>query len=137
MRLRLRRMGCTLPMCIRRQPSRRRRWCATSSGKVVVEVAKQDITKLKAMGWVPPIPITVKARDGKTDVYGYMFKPTDFDASKKYPIVNNVYPGPQTGSCGESRVFGGASGLAVAGGAWVHRGVHRWDGDAVEVKGVS
>jgi dipeptidyl aminopeptidase/acylaminoacyl peptidase len=70
------------------------------SGKVVVEVAKQDITKLKAMGWVPPIPITVKARDGKTDVYGYMFKPTDFDASKKYPIVNNVYPGPQTGSCG-------------------------------------
>ena len=73
-------------------------------GKVVVEVAKQDITKLKAMGWVPPIPITVKARDGKTDVYGYMFKPTDFDASKKYPIVNNVYPGPQTGSCG-SRAF--------------------------------
>jgi dipeptidyl-peptidase-4 len=69
-------------------------------GKVVVEVAKQDITKLKAIGWVPPIPITVKARVGKTDVYGYMFKPTDFDASKKYPIVNNVYPGPQTGSCG-------------------------------------
>ena len=74
------------------------------SGKVVVEVAKQDITKLKAIGWVPPIPITVKARDGKTDVYGYMFKPTDFDASKKYPIVNSVYPGPQTGSCG-SRSF--------------------------------
>jgi dipeptidyl aminopeptidase/acylaminoacyl peptidase len=74
------------------------------SGKVVVDVAKQDITKVKAMGWVPPIPITVKARDGKTDVYGYMFKPTDFDASKKYPIVNNVYPGPQTGSCG-SRAF--------------------------------
>jgi dipeptidyl-peptidase 4 len=70
------------------------------SGKVVVDVAKQDITKLVAMGWVPPIPITVKARDGKTDVYGYMFKPTNFDASKKYPIVNNVYPGPQTGSCG-------------------------------------
>jgi len=70
------------------------------SGKVVVEVAKQDIEKLVAMGWVPPIPITVKARDGKTDIYGYMFRPTDFDASKKYPIVNNVYPGPQTGSCG-------------------------------------
>jgi dipeptidyl aminopeptidase/acylaminoacyl peptidase len=70
------------------------------AGKVVVDVAKQDITKLVAMGWVPPIPITVKARDGKTDLYGYMFKPTDFDAAKKYPIVNNVYPGPQTGSCG-------------------------------------
>ncbi|WP_158942649.1 DPP IV N-terminal domain-containing protein [Granulicella sp. S190] len=70
------------------------------SGRVVVEVAKQDITKLVASGWVPPVPITVKARDGKTDLYGYMFKPTNFDASKKYPIVNSVYPGPQTGSCG-------------------------------------
>ena len=70
------------------------------SGKVVVEVAKQDISKLVADGWVPPVPITVKARDGKTDLYGYMFKPTNFDASKKYPIVNSVYPGPQTGSCG-------------------------------------
>jgi dipeptidyl-peptidase 4 len=69
-------------------------------GKVVLDVAKQDITKLLAAGWVPPVPITVKARDGKTDLYGFMFKPTDFDASKKYPVVNNVYPGPQTGSCG-------------------------------------
>jgi dipeptidyl-peptidase-4 len=71
-----------------------------NSGKLVFEVAKQDITKLVATGWVPPTPITIKARDGKTDLYGFMFKPTNFDASKKYPIVNNVYPGPQTGSCG-------------------------------------
>jgi dipeptidyl-peptidase 4 len=70
------------------------------SGKVVVDVAKQDISKLVAYGWIPPVPIVVKARDGKTDLYGYMFKPTNFDASKKYPIVNSVYPGPQTGSCG-------------------------------------
>jgi dipeptidyl-peptidase 4 len=70
------------------------------SGKVVVDVAKQDISKLVAAGWVPPVPIVVKARDGKTDLYGYMFKPTNFDASKKYPIVNSVYPGPQIGSCG-------------------------------------
>ncbi len=78
-------------------------------GKVVVEVAKQDITKLVAAGWVPPIPITVKARDGKTELYGFMFKPTNFDASKKYPIVNHVYPGPQTGSCG-GRQFAAAHG---------------------------
>src|SRR5258707_13286314 len=45
------------------------------TGKVVVDVAKQDITKLVAAGWVPPVPITVKARDGKTDVYGFMFSP--------------------------------------------------------------
>jgi len=79
------------------------------SGKVVVDVAKQDITKLVAAGWVPPVPIVVKGRDGKTDLYGYMFKPTDFDASKKYPIVNHVYPGPQTGSCG-GRGFAAAHG---------------------------
>ncbi|HTH52710.1 MAG TPA: DPP IV N-terminal domain-containing protein [Edaphobacter sp.] len=71
-----------------------------SGGKVVVDVAKQDITKLEAAGWKPLTPITVKARDGRTDLYGFLFKPTNFDPSKKYPIVNNVYPGPQTGSCG-------------------------------------
>jgi dipeptidyl-peptidase-4 len=79
------------------------------TGKVVVNVAKQDITKLVAAGWVPPVPITVKGRDGKTDLYGFMFKPTSFDASKKYPIVNHVYPGPQTGSCG-GRGFAAAHG---------------------------
>ncbi len=79
------------------------------SGKLVMEVAKQDTTKLTAAGWVPPAPITVKARDGKTDLYGFLFKPTDFDAAKKYPIVNHVYPGPQTGSCG-GRGFAAAHG---------------------------
>jgi dipeptidyl aminopeptidase/acylaminoacyl peptidase len=80
-----------------------------NNGKLLMELAKQDITKLLATGWVPPVPITVKARDGKTDLYGLMFKPTNFDASRKYPIVNHVYPGPQTGSCG-SRGFLAARG---------------------------
>jgi dipeptidyl-peptidase-4 len=75
-----------------------------SDGKVVMEVAKQDISKLLAYGWVPPVPIRVKARDGNPDLYGFMFKPSKFDASKKYPIINQVYPGPQIGSCG-SREF--------------------------------
>jgi dipeptidyl-peptidase-4 len=67
-------------------------------GQTVAQVAKADISRLKANGWVPPTPIVVKARDGKTDLYGMLFKPTNFDASKKYPIVDYVYPGPQTGS---------------------------------------
>ncbi|MGA2535498.1 MAG: DPP IV N-terminal domain-containing protein [Terracidiphilus sp.] len=75
-----------------------------SEGKTVMEVDKQDISRLLAYGWIPPTPIKVKARDGETDVYGFMFKPSKFDDSKKYPIVNLVYPGPQTGSCG-SREF--------------------------------
>src|SRR5690606_20715962 len=67
-------------------------------GSTVATVAKADISRLKAAGWVPPVPFTVKARDGKTDLYGMMFKPTHFDANRKYPIVDYVYPGPQTGS---------------------------------------
>jgi len=82
-----------------------------SDGKTVMEVARQNISKLLAYGWVPPTPIKVKARDGKTDLYGFMFKPSNFDPSKKYPIVNNVYPGPQIGSCG-SREFRAAHGDA-------------------------
>ena len=70
------------------------------SGKTVMDVARQDITKLVAMGWKPLTPITVKGRDDKTDLYGFMFKPTNFDGAKKYPIINYVYPGPQIGSCG-------------------------------------
>jgi len=81
----------------------------SNDGKLVMEVAKQDISKLVAYGWVAPIPIKVKGRDGKTDVYGLMFKPSTFDASKKYPIINSVYPGPQIGSCG-SRDFRAAHG---------------------------
>ncbi len=76
-------------------------------GAVVMSVAKQDISKLVAEGWKAPETFTVKARDGKTDLYGMMVKPTRFDAAKKYPIVNYIYPGPQTGSCG-SRSFNAA-----------------------------
>jgi dipeptidyl aminopeptidase/acylaminoacyl peptidase len=81
----------------------------TSDGSTAMELGKQDISKLTAAGWLPLTPFTVKARDGQTDLYGFLFKPTHFDASKKYPIVNYVYPGPQTGSCG-SRGFSPAHG---------------------------
>ena len=67
-------------------------------GSTVATVATADISRLEAAGWVPPVPFTVKARDGKTDLYGMMFKPTDFDPAKKYPVVDYVSPGPQTGS---------------------------------------
>ncbi len=71
---------------------------SSDDGHTVAPIAKADISRLTAIGWVPPTPIMVKARDGKTDLYGVMFKPTHFDASKKYPIVDYIYPGPQTGS---------------------------------------
>ena len=71
---------------------------ASDDGHVVATVARADISRLQAAGWVPPIPITVKARDGKTTLYGMMFKPTNFDPHKKYPVIDYIYPGPQTGS---------------------------------------
>ena len=55
----------------------------------------------------------MKARDGATDLYGLMYKPTNLDPSKRYPIVNHIYPGPQTGSVG-GRAFNPARGDAQA-----------------------
>jgi dipeptidyl-peptidase-4 len=69
------------------------------TGKVLLTLAHQDISQLTAAGWKPATPFTVKARDGKTPLYGFMWKPTSFDASKKYPVVDLVYPGPQGSMC--------------------------------------
>ncbi len=69
-----------------------------ADGKQVLTLEKADISRLLATGWKAPQPITVKARDGVTDLYGLMYVPTKLDTSKKYPIINNLYPGPQTGS---------------------------------------
>lgn len=69
-------------------------------GKLVMELEKVDVTRLKAAGWKPPMPITVKSRDGKWDLYGLMFTPTNLDAGKKYPVINYIYPGPQGGGVG-------------------------------------
>jgi dipeptidyl aminopeptidase/acylaminoacyl peptidase len=78
-----------------------------NDGRTLHDIAKADISRLTATGWKPPEPFTVKGRDGKTDLYGLMFKPTHFDPNKKYPIIDYVYPGPQTGSVG-SRSFSAA-----------------------------
>jgi dipeptidyl-peptidase 4 len=74
------------------------------SGNVALSFGKADTSALAATGWVPPVPIKVKARDGKTDLYGLMFLPTHLDTAKKYPIIDSIYPGPQVGSVG-SRAF--------------------------------
>lgn len=75
-----------------------------TNGKLIATLEKADITKLLATGWKAPEPIKVKSRDGKWDLYGLLFTPTHLDATKKYPIVNYIYPGPQGGGVG-SRNF--------------------------------
>lgn len=72
-------------------------------GKLLTELEKADITELKKAGWRPPVQFSVKARDGKTDLYGLMYEPTHLDKNISYPIVNYIYPGPQTGSVGSRR----------------------------------
>lgn len=81
----------------------------SAEGKEVAAVAKADLSRLKAAGWVAPESFTVKGRDGQTDIYGQMFKPSNFDAKKKYPIITYIYPGPQVGSV-RSRSFTPAHG---------------------------
>lgn len=70
------------------------------NGQVVVELERADASRLLATGWRPPAQVQVKARDGTTDIYGLMFTPTRLDPTRRYPIVNYVYPGPWGSSVG-------------------------------------
>ena len=79
------------------------------AGRLVMSLETADATKLRASGWKPPILFSVKAADGTTDIYGQLFRPTNFDSTTKYPIINQAYPGPQSGSVG-SRSFAAARG---------------------------
>ncbi|MBM4193810.1 MAG: S9 family peptidase [Gemmatimonadetes bacterium] len=80
-----------------------------ADGKLVMPLERMDIARLVAQGWQKPIPIKVKADDGKTDLYGVMHIPSNLDRNKKYPIINQAYPGPQSGSVG-SRAFSAVRG---------------------------
>ncbi|WP_231426803.1 S9 family peptidase [Pedobacter sp. Leaf250] len=70
------------------------------NGKLITELAKTDVTRLTATGWKAPTPVSVKAGDGKTDIYGLIFTPNKMEAGKKYPVIDYIYPGPQGGSMG-------------------------------------
>ena len=69
-------------------------------GKIISVLEKTDISRLTATGWTPPTPFSVKAHDGKTDIYGLVFFPSSYDPGKKYPVIDYIYPGPQGGSVG-------------------------------------
>jgi dipeptidyl aminopeptidase/acylaminoacyl peptidase len=69
-----------------------------AQGAVTLPLEKVDMGQLTAAGYKFPEPFKVKADDGITDLYGVMYKPFDFDPNKKYPVIEYVYPGPQTES---------------------------------------
>ncbi|MCL4848820.1 MAG: DPP IV N-terminal domain-containing protein [Acidobacteria bacterium] len=65
-----------------------------SDGSLVREIERGDLSALEAAGWRPPEVFTAKGRDGTTDIWGVIYRPTTFDPSKKYPVVENIYAGP-------------------------------------------
>jgi dipeptidyl aminopeptidase/acylaminoacyl peptidase len=73
---------------------------AVPDGRVIRKLEEADISRVTAAGWRPPQVFSVKARDGLTDIYGVMYLPPKLDSTKKYPLIENIYPGPQVGSVG-------------------------------------
>jgi len=72
----------------------------STSGAVVKELQRADISRLVSAGWTMPIPFTVKARDGQTDLEGLLYRPSKVVPGRKYPVIDYIYPGPQIGSVG-------------------------------------
>jgi dipeptidyl aminopeptidase/acylaminoacyl peptidase len=77
-----------------------------SDGGLVSKFEEADISELQATGWKPPEVFVAKARDGKTDIWGTINRPKDFDPSRKYPVIEQIYAGPQGSYVPKS--FGGA-----------------------------
>lgn len=68
----------------------------TSDNSVVMELERADISELVKAGWKAPEAFTARGRDGTTDIWGVIFRPTNFDPSRKYPVIENIYAGPQS-----------------------------------------
>ncbi|HTG87477.1 MAG TPA: prolyl oligopeptidase family serine peptidase [Pyrinomonadaceae bacterium] len=67
----------------------------TSDNSTVATVERGDASELAKTGWQAPEVFTAKGRDGKTDIWGVIIRPTNFDPSKRYPVIENIYAGPQ------------------------------------------
>ena len=65
-------------------------------GALVCPLEEADISELIAKGWKPPEVFVAKGRDGKTDIWGIICRPQDFDPNKKYPVIEQIYAGPQS-----------------------------------------
>ena len=85
-----------------------------NNGNIILKLEKADISQLLKAGWKMPETIVVKAKDGVTDLYGVMYKPFNFDSTKKYPVISYVYPGPQTESVQYSFTVTGGKNVALA-----------------------
>jgi dipeptidyl aminopeptidase/acylaminoacyl peptidase len=66
----------------------------TGDGSLVAEIERTEIGALVAAGWKAPEVFTTKGRDGSTDIWGLIFRPSTFDPARKYPVIENIYAGP-------------------------------------------
>lgn len=67
---------------------------STNDGAILRELLTADISALEATGFVMPEPFETLAADGRTAIYGVIYRPADFDASRRYPVIDNIYTGP-------------------------------------------
>ena len=67
------------------------------NGRVQKKLEEADAEPLLESGWTPPVPFVAKARDGVTDLHGFLYRPSNFDPEKRYPVIDYIYPGPQVG----------------------------------------
>jgi dipeptidyl aminopeptidase/acylaminoacyl peptidase len=67
-----------------------------SDGHLLCELEKGDISELQETLWQPPEAFVAKGRDGKTDIWGIICRPANFDPTKKYPVIEHIYAGPQS-----------------------------------------
>jgi dipeptidyl aminopeptidase/acylaminoacyl peptidase len=65
-------------------------------GRLLCRLEETDTAELSAAGWKPPERFVTKGRDGSTDIYGVIFRPKNFSAAGKYPVIENIYAGPQS-----------------------------------------
>ena len=70
------------------------------NGETLKEINRVDISELLENNWQQPIEFSVKARDNETDVYGLLYLPSFYNENHNYPVLNYIYPGPQSGSIG-------------------------------------
>lgn len=87
---------------------------AIPDGRVIRKLEEADVSRLADAGWRPGKVFSVKARDGITDLYGVLYLPATLDTTKKYPIIDHIYPGPQVGSVGSWSFKNGGEPFSLA-----------------------
>jgi len=83
------------------------------NGRVLRELERADVARARELGWSMPEVFSYRARDGVTPVWGLLYKPSDFDSTRSYPVVEYIYPGPFIGSVGEWSFSGGMLGSVL------------------------